>query len=187
MKIKILVSLILSVVIVAFAMHLMGLERERDALRARLMVAHRKTGELETKLAAASARIEALEKRLADQVSASLSAIKSEAARESSPTLAAGSYSRESGAIVYSPDAKVRINSDLVVSSPTGVMVSDKSQQIFAGDLRFESATSSMEGTGAVFDNDNRRVLIKDPRLTPAPNAPVVPNHSPEPAPGAVH
>jgi hypothetical protein len=172
MKIAILVSLMLSVVMLGAAMHIMSLRRERDALRVRLVVAHRQKGELEAKLAAASTRIEALEKRQAPQVSASSPVIKSEAAKESLPTLAEGSYSRESDAIVYSPDAKVRVNSDVVISSPTGVMVSDKSQKIFAGDLRLASATNSLEATGLVFDNDMRRVLIKDPKPTPAADVP---------------
>jgi hypothetical protein len=63
-----------------------------------------------------------------------------------------GSYAFENGAVVYGPDAKVRIANDLTVSSPAGVMVSDYDQKMIVGDLKLENGTSTMNASDAVVD-----------------------------------
>jgi|HubBroStandDraft_1064217.scaffolds.fasta_scaffold379695_1 hypothetical protein len=54
--------------------------------------------------------------------------------------LTKGTFTEVDGTIVYSADAQLDIGHGRLVSSPTGVMVSDLEQQHISGDLVIESA-----------------------------------------------
>jgi hypothetical protein len=54
-----------------------------------------------------------------------------------------GSYKLVDGTMVYGPDAKLRLRNDLI-SSPSGLMVSDIEQTIVAGDLLIERPDGSV-------------------------------------------
>jgi hypothetical protein len=63
--------------------------------------------------------------------------------------LTKGTFTEVDGTIVYSADAQLDIGHGRLVSSPTGVMVSDVEQQHIAGDLLIESA----DGTATRAEN----------------------------------
>jgi hypothetical protein len=59
--------------------------------------------------------------------------------RSKQPPLLAGSFSTFEGAKVYSDDAKIGLGTDVVMTSPVGVMVSDAEGRMFKGDLEIET------------------------------------------------
>ncbi len=68
------------------------------------------------------------------------------------PALLSGNFTRENDALVYDADARLRLANDLTLSSPTGVMVSDEQQKIFAGDMAVETARNTIVAHEAVLD-----------------------------------
>jgi hypothetical protein len=117
---------------------------ELDDVRARLR-------ESDSKLAEVSGRLVELEKRHGPP-SQSVSPVMQKATAPSLPMLVGGSFAVEQNAVVYSPDAKLRLGSDVAVRSPTGVMVSDLEQQIIVGDLAMETPRGTTQANGAVID-----------------------------------
>jgi hypothetical protein len=55
------------------------------------------------------------------------------------PRMTKGSYSLVDGTIVYGPDAQLRLPNGAIISSPTGVMVSDPDLNHVDGDLVIET------------------------------------------------
>jgi hypothetical protein len=74
---------------------------------------------------------------------------------DSKPLLEKGSYSLGDGTVVYAPDAQVRLKNGALVSSPTGVMVSDASLDHVVGDL-------VVDYNGTRFSTSNAFVSFED-------------------------
>jgi hypothetical protein len=70
------------------------------------------------------------------------------------PRLVKGTFTLVDGTIVYSADAQLDLGHGMLVSSPTGVMVSDEEQQHISGDLVVETAEAktSMENAFLTLD-----------------------------------
>jgi hypothetical protein len=64
-------------------------------------------------------------------------------ANEHPVRLAKGTFTVVDGTVVYSPDAQLDIGRGMLVSSPTGVMVSDADMQHISGDLVVDPAEST--------------------------------------------
>ena len=72
-----------------------------------------------------------------------------------------GSYTVEHDAMVYDQNTKLRIGTDLAVSSPHGVMVSDLKQKMVVGDLTFESPDGTFHSEGAMLDVSTKRIIAR--------------------------
>jgi hypothetical protein len=68
--------------------------------------------------------------------------------------LTKGTFTQVDGTLVYSADAQLDIGHGMLVSSPSGVMVSDESQEHISGDLVVETqdATTTMENAFITVD-----------------------------------
>jgi len=140
-----------------------------EALRRSLVDAQARIDRLQLDLSAAAARVAAWEQSEASQRSAPQAL--------PLPLLESGSDSRESDAVIYGPDARLRVAPDVVASSPAGVMVADEKQQFVVGELRLENATSVADASGAKLDIENHRVVAQSVALRPRR-----PNQTPESA-----
>ena len=95
-----------------------------------------------------------------------------EAENEKLVHLVKGTFSAVDGAIIYGSDAQLDIGHGTLVSSPTGVMVSDADQRQIAGDLVIETpegttttenAFLSIDGTHVEMTADHAVTVKKDP------------------------
>lgn len=154
---------ILSILSLAVAVQLTRLWRENESLHARLIESRRQIEALRTNLASVSARLEASEKRQVSSATPTPGAVPLQVKTASPLITTEGSFTREEGAIVYGPDAKVRLENGDSVSSPSGVMVSDQDQKIIVGDLKLENATSSIEAINASLDVDKHMFFGQSP------------------------
>ena len=68
------------------------------------------------------------------------------------PVLLSGSVAREDNSLIYDADAKLRLATDVILSSPTGVMVSNEKQTIFAGDMQIEAGKNTITAHEGVLD-----------------------------------
>jgi hypothetical protein len=66
--------------------------------------------------------------------------------------LLTGTFTREDGSFIYDADAKLRLAKDVILSSPTGVMVSNEKQTLFAGDMQIESGKNTITAHEGVLD-----------------------------------
>jgi len=82
------------------------------------------------------------------------------------PSLAKGSYVLVDGTVVYSPDAQLKLGRGVLISSPTGVMVSDPQQKEVAGDLTIESSHYSVQATDAVVNVNQGHATAKSIHVT---------------------
>ena len=74
------------------------------------------------------------------------------------PTLLSGSFTKEDNSLVYDSDAKLRLATDDVLSSPTGVMVSNEKQTIFAGDMQIEAGKTTITAHEGVLDTTTNQM-----------------------------
>ena len=74
--------------------------------------------------------------------------------------LVKGTFTVVDGAIVYGPDAQLDVGHGILVSSPTGVMVSDADQQHIAGDLVVETLEGTTTTENAFLSVDGGHVEI---------------------------
>lgn len=74
------------------------------------------------------------------------------------PVLVAGTFAKEDNSLVYDADAKLRLASDIVLSSPTGVMVSNEKQTIFAGDMQIEAGKNTITAHEGVLDTTTNQM-----------------------------
>jgi hypothetical protein len=74
--------------------------------------------------------------------------------------LTRGTFSVVEGAIVYGPDAQLDIGHGMLVSSPSGVMVSDVDQRHIAGDLVIDSQEGTTTTQNAFLSVDRAHVEI---------------------------
>ena len=68
------------------------------------------------------------------------------------PTLLTGTFAREDNSLIYDADAKLLLSKDVILSSPTGVMVSNEKQTLFAGDMQIESGKNIITAHEGVLD-----------------------------------
>lgn len=68
------------------------------------------------------------------------------------PGLVKGTYTLLDGTLIYSPDAQLKLGTGVLVSSPTGLMVSDDEQKIVGGDLAIETGNGVVNAQDAVVD-----------------------------------
>jgi hypothetical protein len=72
-----------------------------------------------------------------------------------------GSYTVEDRAFVYEPDIKILLRDDVLLSSPTGVMVSDEQQKLFVGDMQMETAKNTIVASEAVLNTHSGQMTAK--------------------------
>jgi hypothetical protein len=72
--------------------------------------------------------------------------------------LVKGTFTAVDGAIIYGSDAQLDIGHGILVSSPTGVMVSDADQRHIAGDLVIETAEGTTTTENAFLSIDSAHV-----------------------------
>jgi hypothetical protein len=86
--------------------------------------------------------------------------------------LVKGTFTVVDGAIIYGSDAQLDVGHGILVSSPTGVMVSDADQEHIAGDLVIETlegttttenAFLSIDSTHVEMTSDHAVTVKKDP------------------------
>jgi hypothetical protein len=134
------------------------------SLKAKLASAGRSS---QTALAQAEASKEALAKQLRDETQALATAeehlVLLEARKVNAPMalrLGKGSYILDDGTVVYGPDAQIRLPNGMLVTSPTGVMVSDASLTHIDGDLVIESQQTHMVATNSFLTLEDGHVSI---------------------------
>jgi hypothetical protein len=81
---------------------------------------------------------------------ATVAATPTPAPTEDQPLLLEGTVTKESDALVYETDAKLQLPNNVFLSSPTGVMVSDEQQKIFAGDMQLLTTQQTISANEAV-------------------------------------
>jgi hypothetical protein len=95
-------------------------------------------------------------------------------------TLTKGAYKLMDGAVVYSPDARIKMGGNLIYS-PTGVLVSDASQTIFSGDFTIETANGitqcndavlTVNDTGTKVSAKSVHIIAKPGGSNPLPSLP---------------
>jgi hypothetical protein len=80
--------------------------------------------------------------------------------------LTKGTFTVVDGTIVYGPDAQLDIGHGMLVSSPSGVMVSDVDQQHIAGDLVIDSQDATTTAENAFLSVDKSHVEIASDNST---------------------
>jgi len=63
-----------------------------------------------------------------------------------------GGYRIQDENMVYLSDSQYRLSEDLFVTSPGGMMMSDKDQMIFGGDLLLQTPQGTIQGDDAVLE-----------------------------------
>jgi hypothetical protein len=104
------------------------------------------------------------------------------------PGLIRGTYTLLDGTVIYSPDAQLKVGTGTLISSPTGLMVSDEEQEIIGGDLAIETEKATVEAQDALINVRRGKMTAKRVKFIPksASNVTEGPNKSPEPTPTAV-
>lgn len=102
------------------------------------------------------------------------------------PGLVKGTYTLLDGSVLYSTDAQLKLGDGFVISSPTGVMVSDEKQSVVRGDLSIQltspDSKSTIEATEATVDFRGEHTVITGQHVRirglklPAPEKPAAPN-----------
>lgn len=72
--------------------------------------------------------------------------------------LVKGSYLVIDDTRVYSPDAELKVGRDIVISSPSGLMLSDNDMSLVAGDLSVKTAGGTLQTTHAFIDVNSGRI-----------------------------
>jgi len=72
------------------------------------------------------------------------------ASNDAHPLLLEGTFTTEDRALIYESDAKLQLPNNVFLSSPTGVMVSDEQQKIFAGDMQLLTTQQTISANEAV-------------------------------------
>ena len=74
------------------------------------------------------------------------------------PTLLSGTVAKEDNSLIYDADAKLRLATDVILSSPTGVMVSNEKQTIFVGDMQIEAGKNTITVHEGVLDTTTNQM-----------------------------
>jgi len=62
--------------------------------------------------------------------------------------------------VVYLPDSQYRLGEDLFVTSPQGMMMSDKEQTVFGGDLLLQTPQGTIQGDDAVLEINGDSAIL---------------------------
>ena len=138
---------------------LMSLQNELEAVQERLRAS-------EMKLAELAVRSEKLGTSIAARATQMLPSTLPDAAIPALPLLVDGAYAVEQGAVIYDPNARLRLGNDLEVSSPTGVMVSNIDQSVVVGELTVKSSAGIVRAVGAAIDVPNQTMTAKQITFT---------------------
>ncbi len=82
------------------------------------------------------------------------------------PSLVKGSYKLMEDTILYSPDAQLNFGNGVTISSPTGMMMSDRERGIVAGDLIVETPSETMRAANALTEASNGKVEVTADKLS---------------------
>ena len=126
-----------------------------EALKNELIETRRRLREAEEKLATQSTHIDKLQMRSAGSTNKEEKQPFLATKKVSPPSQTRGPYRLENDAVVYDSIVKLHFANDVIVSSPTGVMVSDLNQKMVVGDLTIETPDRTMQAGGAVLDVSN--------------------------------
>lgn len=75
-----------------------------------------------------------------------------------SPGLVKGTYALMDDTLVYSADAQLKVGKSVLISSPTGLMLSDREVATVAGDLAVETPSGTMQATHAFIDVNGGKI-----------------------------
>ena len=135
--------------------HLLGAAADFQKAEA---AAVRKQAKLEEELRADHKALEAAQKRLA-LVTARL------ANASAAQSLGKGTYTLDDGTVVYGPGAQLRLANGMVVSSPSGVMVSDAAFSHIDGDLQIAYQDRTISVTNGFVSLEDGHVSVKGDHL----------------------
>jgi len=146
----------------------------RRAPRADLEQARAQVAGIEAKLQAAEAELQGTREQLALSQESVRSAEQhfAAAARASAAVpeeplgLLKGSYTQVDDTRVYSPDAQLKVARGVLVTSPTGLMLSDNNLATIAGDLAVETAAGTMQVAHAFLDVSAGKVELTADHVT---------------------
>jgi hypothetical protein len=161
----------------SLAAFIMGVRTQRlgpdvpsfDLLRNDLESTQRRLQLTESKLTKAVATLDALERQTAIALDKKEAASPTPTKKLMLSGLAQGSYEVEHEAVVFSPDAKLRLLDDMTISSPTGVMVSDLNQKMIVGNLKIETPNGTLRADSGVIDLTKRMISAKGASFTGRP------------------
>lgn len=91
------------------------------------------------------------------------------------PGLIKGTYTLLDGTILYSADAQLRLGDGFLISSPSGLMVSDDIQSVVGGDLKIETARGTLHAEDSLLEVKKGRIRMKGPVTFTANEANPVP------------
>ena len=74
------------------------------------------------------------------------------------PGLVKGTYTLLDDTRVYSPDAQLKVGKSVLISSPTGLMLSDQEVAMVAGDLAVETPSGTMQAVHAFIDVNGGKI-----------------------------
>ncbi len=169
MKTVLALSLLISAVALVIALRLLRPDADAlqlSSLRLDLGNAQTKLRDSELKLAEVLPRLAELEKKYATLSHPVSSVTPKKVATPTLPILSSGSCTVESSALVYSSDAKLRVGSEVLVTSPTGVMVSDLEQKKIFGDLTMEAPKGTIRANEAIVDVRKKTMTGKTMTVT---------------------
>jgi hypothetical protein len=118
----------------------------------------RKQAQLEDELRADHKALETAQKRLA-LVTARL------ANASAAQNIGKGTYTLDDGTVVYGPGAQLRLANGMVVSSPSGVMVSDSALSHIDGDLQIVYQDRTISVTNGFVSLEDGHVSVKGDQL----------------------
>jgi hypothetical protein len=142
-----------------------------DTAREDLLEAEKKILELEDELKNSQGQVNTLTERVTameNQPSSLLRPAKPKPVLAVKPGLIKGGFSLMGENVVYMPDSQYRLGPDLFVMSPKGMMMSDRDQQIFGGDLLLQTSQGTIRGDDAVLEvnGDNATLTAKQVTVT---------------------
>jgi hypothetical protein len=115
----------------------------------------------ESKAAGLAAKLQAQRREL-DEAKKHLALLTARLENAGTPQrLAKGTYTLEDGTVVYGPDAKLRLPNGMVVTSPTGIMVSDAAVRHIDGDLVVTSANGQYVANNAYLSVEDGHISVK--------------------------
>ena len=137
-----------------------------DSARRDLSEADQKIMTLEDELKNARVRTAALTERVAALQSQAALPRPDKPGAVAKPGLIKGGYTMMDESVVYFPDSQFRLGNDLLVSSPKGMMVSDKEQEIFGGDLLLQTPQGTIKSDDAMLEINGDNATLTGKQVT---------------------
>jgi len=82
------------------------------------------------------------------------------------PGLVKGSFTLQDDTRIYSPDAQLQVGKSVLISSPTGLMLSDQEVAMVAGDLAVETPSGKMQAVHAFIDINDGKIEMNADSMT---------------------